>query len=49
MDINFQNNLWRTFAVTGDPLAYLEYTRIRNDDVSKGRTNENRKTARIGS
>ncbi|MCL1882514.1 MAG: hypothetical protein FWF81_02000 [Defluviitaleaceae bacterium] len=42
--------LWRAFSVTGDPLAYVEYSRNRNEKTgSKGRINENHKSTRLGS
>jgi len=34
--------LWRAFAVTGDPLAYLDY-RLGSNDYKSRRRNENKK------
>ena len=47
--MNVDLDLWQAFAVSGNPIAYLEYTRNRNDNIGKGRTNENRKITGIGS
>jgi hypothetical protein len=44
--------LWRAFSLTGDPLAYVEFSRFRGETQkpgSKGRSNENHKSTRLGS
>ncbi|MCL1843110.1 MAG: hypothetical protein FWF79_04800 [Defluviitaleaceae bacterium] len=41
-------NSWQVFAISGDPLAYLEYTRLRNEwRDTKDRRNSSAKTQRI--
>ena|GEM_PF-1280022 len=53
---NLHANFWRAFTQTGDPLAYLDYTRnraVRNDtdfsNFSLGRNNENNQSKRFSS
>jgi len=42
--------LWRAFAVTGDPMAYVDYAQNRKTGVGfEGRRVENNKGKRAGS
>ena len=43
---NTYESLWRMFAVSGDPFAYLEYTKLRNE---ANKDNENDKSTGIDS
>jgi len=44
MSIDTSNNFWQVFALSGDPLAYLDYSRSRQGNGSgfEGRRSENR-------
>jgi hypothetical protein len=49
MQISGTDNFWQSFALSGDPMAYLDYTRERNDRREKAnQRNENNKSTRIG-
>ena len=47
MEIGTSENFWQAFALSGNPMAYLDYTRSRQKN-KKERTSENNKSTRIG-
>ncbi|MCL1863697.1 MAG: hypothetical protein FWF78_09030 [Defluviitaleaceae bacterium] len=48
---NMQEQAWRAFSASGDPLEYLEFSR-RRENSNRGATerqfNENHKSKRLG-
>ena len=44
-----QEQFWRAFTASGDPLTYLEFTRNRekNRNITKGQKDENHKSTRF--
>jgi len=50
MNDNPSEFLWRAFAATGDPTAYLNFTHSRRNETGyKGRSNENSESTGISS
>jgi hypothetical protein len=48
MEIHTSDNFWQAFALSGDPMAYLDYTQSSKNKPEKVRKSENYKSARIG-
>jgi hypothetical protein len=45
MDINISDNSWQAFALSGNPMVYLDYSREKR--IVRERNNENIKSARV--